>query len=81
MLFTEGGVSLQLCHRDAALSGRVFTVGHCSIPPYLEAVLHCTTHTYQWAAGKPDRFLEEYRPGSGPDTGGSVRMEGASVGV
>ena len=22
----------------------IFTVGHCSIPPYSEAVLHCTTH-------------------------------------
>ena len=32
LLFTEGGVSLQLHRRDAALSGRVFTVGHCSIP-------------------------------------------------
>ena len=30
---------------DAALSGRVFTVGHCSIPPYSEAVLDCTTRT------------------------------------
>ena len=45
LLFTEGGVSLQLHRRDAALSGRVFTVGHCSIPPYFEAVLHCTVHT------------------------------------
>ena len=45
LLFTEGGVSLQLHHQDAALSGRVFTLGHCSIPPYSEAVLHCTTHT------------------------------------
>ena len=45
LLFTEGGVSLQLHRMDAALSGRVFTVGHCSIPPYSEAVLHCTTHT------------------------------------
>ena len=38
----------QCCHihrRDTALSGRVFTVGHCSIPPYSEAVLHCTVHT------------------------------------
>ena len=34
LLFTEGGVSLQLHRKDAALSGRVFTVGHCSIPPY-----------------------------------------------
>ena len=45
LLFTEGGVSLQLHRRDAALSGRVFTVGHCSIPPWSEAVLHCTTRT------------------------------------
>ena len=43
--FMEGGISLQLHRRDAALSGRVFTVGHCSIPPYSEAVLHCSTHT------------------------------------
>ena len=45
LLFTEDGVSLQLHRRDAALSGRVFTVGHCSIPPYSEAVLHCNTRT------------------------------------
>ena len=45
LLFTDGGVSLQLHRRDAALSGRVFTVGHCSIPPCSEAVLHCTTWT------------------------------------
>ena len=45
LLFTEIGVSLQLHRRDAALSGRVFTMGHCSIPPYSEAVLHCTTCT------------------------------------
>ena len=32
-LFTEGGVSLQLHRMDGALSGRVFTVGHCSISP------------------------------------------------
>ena len=43
LLFTEGGVSLQLHRMDATLSGRVFTVGHCSIAPYSEAVLHCTT--------------------------------------
>ena len=45
LLFTEGGASLQLYRRDAALSGRVFTVGHCSVPPYSEAVLHCTIRT------------------------------------
>ena len=45
LLFTDGGVSLQLHRRDAALSSRVFTVGHCSIPPCSEAVLHCTTRT------------------------------------
>ena len=29
LLFTDGGVSLQLHRRDAALSGRVFTVAPC----------------------------------------------------
>ena len=45
LLFTEGGASLQLHRRDSALSGRVFTVGHCSIPPYSEALLHCSVRT------------------------------------
>ena len=45
LLFTKGGASLQLHRRDSALSGRVFTVGHCSIPPYSEAVLHCSVRT------------------------------------
>ena len=34
LLFAQGGASLQLHRRDSALSGRVFTVGHSSIPPY-----------------------------------------------
>ena len=45
LLFTEGGASLQLHRRDSALSGRVFTVGHSSIPPYSEALLHCSKRT------------------------------------
>ena len=43
--FTNRGASLQLHRRDAALSGTVFTVGHFSVPPYSEAVLHCTVCT------------------------------------
>ena len=58
LLFTEGGVSIQLHRRDAALSGRVFTVGHCSIPPYSEAVLHCTTHTVGGRSMPPSGLLE-----------------------
>ena len=58
LLFTEGGVSLQLHRRDAALSGRVFTVGHCSIPPYSEAVLHCTTRTVGGRSMPPSGLLE-----------------------
>ena len=50
LLFMEGGVSLQLHNIDTALSGRVFTVGHCSVPPYSEAVLHCTIRT---VGGRP----------------------------
>ena len=62
LLFTDGGASLQLHRRDAALSGRVFTVGHCSVPPYSEPVLHCTVRT---AGGRnmpssgPHRFFAE----------------------
>ena len=56
--FTEGGVSRQLHPRDAALSGRVFTVGHCSIPPYSKAVLHCTTRTVGGRSMPPSGLLE-----------------------
>ena len=58
LLFTEGGVLLQLHRRDAALSGRVFTVGHCSIPPHSEAVLHCTTRTVGGRSLPPSGLLE-----------------------
>ena len=58
LLFTEGGVSLQLHSRDAALSGRVFTVGHCSIPPCSEAVLHCTTRTVGGRSFSSSSLLE-----------------------
>ena len=58
LLFTEGGVSLQLHRRDAALSGGVFTVGHCSIPPHSEAVLHCTTRTVGGRSLPPSGLLE-----------------------
>ena len=50
LLFTDGGASLQLHRRDTAFSSRVFTVGHCSEPPYSEAVLHCTVRT---TGGRP----------------------------
>ena len=50
LLFTEGGASLQQHQRDSALSGRVFTVGHSSIPPYSEAVFHCSIRT---TGGRP----------------------------
>ena len=88
-LFTEGGVSLQLHRRDASLSGRVFTVGHCSIPPHSEAVLQCTTHTVGGRSLPPNGLLEgltgfffrEHRLGGRPDAGGSIGMEGPCVGV
>ena len=86
--FTEAGVSLQLHRRYAALSGRVFTVGHCSIPPHFEAVLHCTTRTVGGQSLPPIGLLEgltfffgKYRPGGRPDIGGSIGMEGPCVGV
>ena len=45
LLLANGGASLQLHRRDSALSGRVFTVGHSWIPPYSEALLHCSVRT------------------------------------
>ena len=45
LLFTDGSASLQLHRRDVVLSGHVFTVGHCSVPPYSEAVLQGTICT------------------------------------
>ena len=88
LLFTEGGVSLQLHRRDAALSGRVFTVGHCSIPPHSEAVLHCTTWTVGGRSlppsgllGGTDSFFRVHMPSGRADTGGPVRMEGSGTGV
>ena len=53
ILFTEGGASLQLHRRNDALSGDVFTVGHYSVPPYSEAVLHCTVRTAGGHSGGP----------------------------
>ena len=50
LLFKDGGASLQWHRRDTALSGHVFMVGHFSVPPFSEAVLHCTVHT---AGGRP----------------------------
>ena len=52
LLFTKGGASLQLHRRDSALSGRVFTVGHRSIPPYSEDVLHCSVRSTGLIVGR-----------------------------
>ena len=49
LLFTDGGVSLQLHRIDTALSGCVFTVGHCSIPPYSEQCFIAPCK--RWVAG------------------------------
>ena len=45
LLFTDGGCLAAVHRRDATLSSHVFTVGHCSVPPYSEAVLHYTIRT------------------------------------
>ena len=54
----RGGASLQLHRRDSALSSRVFTVGHCSIPLYSEAVLHCSVWTTGGRQIPPSGLLE-----------------------
>ena len=88
LLFTEGGESLQLHRRDAALSGRVFTVGHCSIPPYSEAVLHCTTRMVGGRSMPPSGLLEGLTVFSeniglvvGRTLVDPVGMESSSVGI
>ena len=58
LLFTYGGVSLQLHRGDAALSGHVFTVEQCAIPPHSEAVLHCTSRTVGGRSLPPSGLLE-----------------------
>ena len=58
LLFAQGGASLQLHRKDSALSGRVFTVGHSSIPPYSEAVLHCSVRTASGRALPSSGLLE-----------------------
>ena len=85
LLFAEGGVSLQLHRRDAALSGCVFTVGHCSIPPGSPSLYHADgggpVSTTQRTLGGTDSFLGEHRSGGRSDIGGSVGMEGSGTGV
>ena len=46
LLFTEGGALLQLQRRDAALTGRVFTVEHCSVPPKSNQIIYLAIYTY-----------------------------------
>ena len=82
LLFTEGGASLQLHRRDSALSGRVFKVGHCSIPPLFRgcATLFCTDYRWspdaiQWFIGGSNIVRREYRSDCGQNSGESVTME------
>ena len=88
LLFAQGGASLQLHRKDSALSGRVFTVGHSSIPPYSEAVLHCSGPNYrrsgtpiQWPTGGIDAVRRRYRPYRGQNSGRPIQVEGSSPGV
>ena len=79
LLFAEGGASLQLHRRDSALSGRVFTVGHCSVPLYSEAILHCSVRTTGGRRMPPSGLLI-YRLDCGQNTGGPVSMESTGPG-
>ena len=84
----QGGASLQLHRRDSALSGRVFTVGYSSIPPYSEAVLHCSVRTTGGRAlpssgllGGIDPIRRGDRPHCGKNFGRPLRVEGSCLGV
>ena len=87
LLFAQGGASLQLHRRDSALSGRVFTVGHSSIPPYSEAILHCSVRTTGGRALPSSGLLEGLticggdRPHRGKNFGRPLRVEGSCLGV
>ena len=87
LLFTEGGVSRQLHRMDAALSGRVFHRGSLFDSPIFRggAPLHDTyggwpVDAIKWPFGGPYSVCREHRLGSGPDDGGSVRLENSSSG-
>ena len=80
LLFTEGSVSLQLHRRDAALSGRVFTARFHHIQRQFFTVPTRTVGGRSMSSSELlEGFLREHRPGSGPDTGGPIGMEGASA--
>ena len=88
LLFAQGGASLQLHRRDSALSGRVFTVGHSSIPPYSEAVLHCSVRTTGGRALPSSGllegltlFAEETGLIVGRTFGRPLRVEGSCPGI
>ena len=45
LLFTEGGRFVTVAPQKQHTLWSHFTVGHCSVSPYSEAVLHCTVRT------------------------------------
>ena len=45
-------------YTDETLSGRVFTVGHCSVPPYSEAILHGSVRSTGGRRMPPSGLLE-----------------------
>ena len=74
----QGCCIIRTCvHRGTLLDSTVFGGSSSLYHSYCGWPVDAT----QWTAGRFDRFLGEYRPGSGPDTGGPIGMEGASVGV
>ena len=88
LLFAQGGASLQLHRRDSALSGRVYMVGHSSIPPYSEAVLHCSVRNTGGRALPSSGLLEGLTlvcrgdlPHRGKNVGRPLRVEGSCPGI
>ena len=83
LLFTDGGVSLQLHRIDTALSGRVFIVGHCFFDTTIlrgSASLHHANsgwpaHVFQRIIGGTYIICGEYGPCGGQNSCGSIQME------
>ena len=58
LLFTEGGFAPTTPTRLCCIRSHVFMVGHCSVPPYSEAVLHCSVRTTGGRRMPPSGLLE-----------------------
>ena len=81
LLFTEGGVSLQLhrrcVHRGTLLDSTIFGGSSSLYHSYCGWPVDATQRT----ARGLDHFIREHQPGSGPDTGKPIKMKDTNIGI